>query len=60
MKTTKRQSTSKIDYAVARIAEIVMEQMSTLPVEKAKAVREEIRRLAARRPVRKTQKKRSH
>jgi hypothetical protein len=34
--------------------------MSTLPVEKAKAIRKEIRRLAARRPARKTQKKRSH
>jgi hypothetical protein len=48
MKATKRKGTSKLDYAAARLAEIVIEHMSTLPIEKAKAMREEIRRLAGR------------
>ncbi len=46
----KRKNTSKLDHAVERIAEIVIEHMSTLPVGRDKAMREEIRRLAARRP----------
>jgi hypothetical protein len=57
MKTTKKRI-SKLDHAVERIAEIVIGQMSTLPIEKAKAMREEIRRLAARRPARKNRRKR--
>jgi hypothetical protein len=60
MKATKRKSTSKLDHAVERIAEIVIEHMSTLPVGRAKAMREEIRRLAAPRPALKNRKKRSN
>jgi hypothetical protein len=56
MNATKRKSTSKLDHA----AEIVIEHMSTLPIEKAKAMREEIRKLATRRPKPKTSKKGSH
>lgn len=48
MKAAKRKNISKLDYAVERTAEIVIEQMSTLPIERAKALREEIHRLAAR------------
>ena len=40
--------TDKLNRAAERLAEIVMEHMSTLPREKAKAMREEIRRLAAK------------
>ena len=38
----------KLDKAAERVAEIVLEHMTTLPPEKAKAMREEIRRLAAK------------
>jgi flagellin-specific chaperone FliS len=44
----KRKNTSKLDEAAQRTAEIIIEHMSTLPLEKAKAMREEIRRLAAK------------
>jgi len=43
-----RKNTSKLDQAANRLAEIVIEQLSSLPLEKAKAIREEIRRLAAK------------
>jgi gamma-glutamyl phosphate reductase len=39
----------KLEKAAKRTTEIVLEQMSTLTPEKAKTMREEIRRLAARR-----------
>ena len=44
----KRKNIGKLDQAAERLAEIVMEHMSTLPLEKAKAMREEIRKLAAK------------
>jgi len=48
MSGMKRKNISKLDQAAKRLAEIVMEQLSSLPVEKAKALREEIRQLAAK------------
>ena len=48
MDEMRRKNISKLDQAVERTAEIIMEHMSTLPLEKAKAMREEIRRLAAK------------
>lgn len=48
MNGMKRKNISKLDQAAQRLAEIVMEQMSSLPIGKAKALREEIRSLAAR------------
>jgi hypothetical protein len=48
MNGMKRKNISKLDQAARRLAEIVMEQMSSLPIEKANALREEIRSLAAR------------
>lgn len=57
MKATKRKNTSKLDHAVERTAEIVIEHMSTLPVGTANAMREKIRRLAARDPALKNRKK---
>ena len=48
MSGMKRKNTSKLDQAAERTAEILIEHMSTLPLEKAKAMREEIRRLAAK------------
>jgi flagellin-specific chaperone FliS len=47
MDEMKRKNISKLDKAAQRTAEIIIEHMSTLPLEKAKAMREEIRRLAA-------------
>lgn len=44
----KRKNISKIDQAAERLAEIVMEQLSPMPIEKAKALREEIRLLATK------------
>lgn len=44
----KQKNSRKLDQAVERTAEIIMEHMATLPLEKAKAMREEIRRLAAK------------
>lgn len=43
-----RKNINQLNQAAERLAEIVMEQMSSLPLEKAKALREEIRRLAAK------------
>lgn len=57
MKATKRISRSKLDRAVERTAEIVIEHMSSLPVGRAKAMREEIRGLAVRGPALKNRKK---
>jgi hypothetical protein len=39
---------SKLDQAAKRLAEIVMEQLFSLPLEEAKTIREEIRRMAAK------------
>jgi hypothetical protein len=47
MNGVKRKNISKLDQAAERLAEIVMEHRSTLPLAKAKAMREEIRKLAA-------------
>jgi flagellin-specific chaperone FliS len=44
----KRKKINKLDEAVQRTAEILIQHMSTLPLEKAKAMREEIRQLAAK------------
>jgi hypothetical protein len=46
MKAMARKNNDKLNQAAVRLAEIVMEQMASLPIEKAKAMREEIRRLA--------------
>jgi hypothetical protein len=43
-----RKNISRLDQAAKRLAEIFIEQMSSLPLEKAKAIREEIRRLAGK------------
>lgn len=43
-----RKNINQLNQAAERLAEIVMEQMSSLPLEKAKVLREEIRRLAAK------------
>jgi hypothetical protein len=39
---------SKLDQAAKRLAEIVMEQLFSLPLEEAKTIREEIHRMAAK------------
>ena len=43
-----RPKSNKLNQAAERLAEIVLDQMSTLRPEKAKALREEIRRLAGK------------
>ncbi len=48
-KTVARKDAQKLEQAAKRMTEIVLEQMSTLSPERAKAVRGEIRRLAGRR-----------
>ena len=48
MNGMKRKNISKLDQAAERTAEILIEHMSALPLEKAKAMREEIRRLSTR------------
>jgi len=41
-------NSDKLTKAAERTAEIILEHMSTLPPQKAKAMREEIRQLAAK------------